>query len=317
MVKTRYTEIAVEPFIAHYQEERPVLWAEKFGNRGPLFVEIGFGMGEFLLRQAQGHPDWNFVGIEQDWKRIKKTLRKIDLQEKIQRHRNIRILLSDASVALGRLFHQSTIDGIFCLFPCPWPKKGHEKHRLFSRDFLRLLNNRLKPDGEIQIVTDALRYHEWILENSQDTGFHVSVASTPARFDTKYERKWLAAGQKFFHEISLKKKDHVFVPLEEDEELRVYFAQEFDPQRFEFNDAHGPVSIVCKEFLYDSLRKKAMVHLVVAEPKITQHLWVIIIMSKQGWCIAKAEGQTVLPTPGMAEAVRCVYEEVKRTASQH
>lgn len=315
MVRTRYTDIAVEPFVLHYQERRPIDWPEKFHRQGPLYVEIGFGMGEFLLRQAALHPECNFVGIEQDWKRVKKTLRRIALQKKASGEDNIRILLAEAVTAMERLFSSFSVDRIFCLFPCPWPKKAHVKHRLFSREFLRLANSRLKDRGEIHVVTDFLPYQRWILEQSSSTGFDVSPANISARFDTKYERKWSAAGQKDFFEIVFKKKDHIPIVTEEDQELRVYFTDEFDPQRFQFHDAvKKPLAVICKEFLYDPSRKKAMVHLVVSESRITQHLWVIIVPAGQGWCIAKADGQTVLPTPGVAEAIRNVYEEVRRTA---
>jgi len=35
-----------------------------FGRAAPIVFEIGFGMGDSLLRQAINEPDRNFVGVE-------------------------------------------------------------------------------------------------------------------------------------------------------------------------------------------------------------------------------------------------------------
>jgi tRNA (guanine-N7-)-methyltransferase len=311
MVRLRYTEISTSPFISHYLERRPLDWDKLFGRERPLDLEIGFGMGEFLYRHAQANSERNVIGIEQDWQRVKKTLRRIELQ-KGSSVQNIRVLLVDATVALERLFQTCSLDRVYCLFPCPWPKKAHVKHRLFSQEFLCLLNSRLKAKGEVQIVTDARPYQEWLLEQMQDTGFQVVARTIGPQFDTKYERKWYGLGQKEFYELLLIKAEHVQIPQQEDVELRVYHVERFRPEAFEFHDVAGATTVVCKEFLYDPAQRKAMTHLVVAERSITQHLWVIISPTAKGWNIAKAEGQTVLPTQGVAEAIRCVYDEVKR-----
>ena len=43
----------------------------------PLEVEIGSGLGEFLIRSALAHPRRDYVGIELNWERICKTLTRI------------------------------------------------------------------------------------------------------------------------------------------------------------------------------------------------------------------------------------------------
>lgn len=313
MARTRYSDISVRPVIFHYQGQRPIDWSQDFGTKKPLDVEVGFGLGEFLLQMADECPDRNFVGIEQDWERVKKTLRKIGLRYQTTGVDNIRLLLVDATVALERLFEPLTIHRLFCLFPCPWPKKGHIKYRLFSENFFKLVNSRLIPEGEVRIVTDAVRYYEWVLEQIPSTGFKTTTRTIGPRFDTKYEKKWVQGGQKEFYEIALVKQGHIPVPVLEDRALKVYFAKRFNPDRFEFDAVVSDMTIALKDFMFDAERKKAMVHLVVAEKTITQHLWVMVAHSAKGWRVSKAEGHTVLPTRGVAEAIRCVYEEVERT----
>ena len=112
--------------------KRPADWSGHFASAQPVDVEIGFGNGDFLVRTAQTQPQRNFVGIEQQWERVYKTLKKVNRSE----IDNVRVLLVDAWVALERLFLPRSIERIYCLFPCPWPKKEHAKHRLFSQSFL-------------------------------------------------------------------------------------------------------------------------------------------------------------------------------------
>ena len=308
MVRVKVKPLAISSFIFHFDVKRPIDWAEQFGNAHPLDVEIGFGLGDFLIPMAQANRERNFVGLELDWARVKKTL------QKIQALSNIRILQVDATVALSRLFEPQRISRIYGLFPCPWPKKKHIRHRLFSHDFLRLLNSRLCDGGEVQIITDHPVYFNWVREEANGTGFVQKQRKTSPRFNTKYERKWSSAGQKEFYELSLVKNEHCVIPLEEDVPLQAYFVKKFDPQRFSLeNLMNGGTAVIFKDFLYDEKQRSGMVHILVAEENITQHVWVAIRHTEFGWCIAKAEGQTALPTRGVSLALRHIHHCVQKT----
>ena len=39
-------------------------WAEVFGRRAPLVVDLGCGNGRFLLGSALARPDWDHVGVD-------------------------------------------------------------------------------------------------------------------------------------------------------------------------------------------------------------------------------------------------------------
>lgn len=297
---------SLKPLIAHQHVGRPIAWPRQFGRRAPLDVEIGFGLGEFLIRSALAHPERDYVGIEQHWQRLARALARMTA---LRPHgANIRILKMDAGVALERLFLPKTIDCLYCLFPCPWPKTGHIKHRLFSSRFLKILNSRLKQQGRATIVTDARFYIEWILEEARDTGFRSSLRTVRPRYDTKFERKWQNEGQQDFYELVLAKTRHVAVAVKEDTPLKAYALKQFDPKRFRFRDQTGDISVIFKEMLFDPAKNKAMVHLVVAEEDITQHFWVSVIKKGKIWRVCKADGQSFLPTPGIARAIALVYE---------
>lgn len=304
-----------QPVVIPHMLGKPVDWSEQFERRAPLDVEIGFGMGEVLMRMAQADPDRNFLGIEQHWERIYKTLRAITRARLIDPRAlsNIRILKIDARVVFERLFAPDSIDAIYCLFPCPWPKKGHAKHRLFTREFMRLLNNRLKKGGGLKIVTDYYPYYEWVLGQGGRTGFKVETGTVAPVYDTKFERKWAGEGQKEFFELNFIKKRHITVPAGEEQVLKSYAIDDFQAEHFRLEDTTGDPTVIFKDMLYDGARQRAMVQVLVAEEHLTQHVWVLITKKKDKWSLTQAEGQNIFPTPGVAKALDLVYQAARQT----
>lgn len=310
-------DCSLAPIVLYDQIKRPVHWREQFGREAPLEVEIGFGMGEFLIRTAKENPHRDYVGIEQIWERIHKTLSVVTKEQKAAGQgsylRNIRILKVDARVAFERLFAEETIDRIHCLFPCPWPKKGHIKHRLFSSDFLKILNNRLKKDGTIKIITDFRPFVGWILGEVPGSGFEVRERTVGPRHGTKFERKWCGEGQKEFVELNLMKQTHLKSCEKEDIALRSYTVDYFNPQTFRFRDEKGAVSVILKDMIFDGEQNRAMIHLVVAEQSLTQHFWVAVMKREKFWRVCTADGQNFLPTPGIARALELVDEAARQS----
>lgn len=316
----RKEHISVPHFIPHYDQSRPFRWEDIFHNRHPVTVEIGSGLGEFLIHLACEHPDINFIGIEQDWNRVKKTLKRITQVQKQSRHdlSNVRVLKADAVVAFERLFPPESVREIISLFPCPWPKKSHIKHRLFKRDFFCLLNSRLQENGTLRIVTDHHPFFEWMGEElRRDTGFAAAQRKIAPQFNTKFEKKWIEEGHRHFFELQLTKQRHCPAGVKEDVELQIHSIEDFDPDAFGLEKITAEeVTIVLKDFLYDSRRQKAMVFLIVAEENITQHVWISVTKSKDRWYVTKAEGHTVLPTKGVARAIAEVAAAAGRSAPQ-
>ncbi|VAX37849.1 tRNA (guanine(46)-N(7))-methyltransferase [hydrothermal vent metagenome] len=306
---------SLSPLVFPHALNHPIDWSGQFDRSQKDFsldVEIGFGMGEILMRKAQDFPEKCFVGIEQIWERIYKTMRSMTLAE--YAFSNIRILQMDAYIVFERLFATQSINNVYCLFPCPWPKKKHVKHRLFSPYFLKLLNDRLKPKGILQIVTDSQVYFDWVLEQAEATGFSVVTNIIQAQFDTKFERKWKAGGQEEFFEIKMIKTEHRDIPVKEDVFLKGYKVNIFDPQKFNFSDVIGDVTIVLKQFLFDERVQSGEVMMLVSEQDMTQYFRVAIIKKESGWRICKAEGQVFFPTPGIAQALEEVYKKIKEAA---
>ena len=277
-----------------------------FGRSAPLEVEIGFGTGEYITRVAAERPGIDLLGFEQCANRIIKTLRKVhDLGLN-----NVRLMRMDAVWGFRYLFPARSVSRVHCLFPCPWPKKRHAKHRLFTPAVLRLINSRLVDGAELYIVTDHRPYASWVADNVPGTGFDIRARVIPAKFGTKFERKWADAGQSEFHELTLTKREHQDMP-QGGCAMKTYFFDDADLGRVRPQDAWGPVTVKFGPLLHDPQLKRAMVDAVVSEDGRAQHIWIMVVHTSKGWCVCPAGGTVVLPTEGAQKAIALVADAVR------
>jgi tRNA (guanine-N7-)-methyltransferase len=305
-VKNNYAYGSLASFLPLEERLFPMDQQAVFGRPASLEVEIGFGTGEYLARIAAQGADKNFLGFEQCANRIIKTLRKLH-DAKLN---NVRLMRMDAVWGFRYLFPQRSMSRVHCLFPCPWPKKRHAKHRLFTPAVLRLINSRLVDGAVLYIVTDHKPYAEWIVENVPGTGFDMSAAVIPAKFDTKFERKWSEAGQSEFYELTLTKVEHQDV-AQGGCAMKTYFFNEVDFARVRPESLWGPMTVKFGELLYDPQVKRAIIDAVVSEDDRSQHIWIMIVHTSKGWCVCPAGGTVVLPTEGAQKAIALVADAVK------
>jgi tRNA (guanine-N7-)-methyltransferase len=296
-MKARY--LSLRPFLPWRQVERPVDWARQFGRQAPLEVEIGFGNGGYLVRRARAHPERDFVGIEVEWASVRRALRKTARAEVT----NVRLIQVDARVALARLFRPRSLDRVYALFPCPWPKDRHMERRLFSQSFLKLVNSRLVAKGEVRVVTDHQPYLRWMLAQLPDTGFEWRWRAVGPRFGTKYERKWRGQGQEEFYQLRLRKRRHLDLPVQKDVAVAPRFVERFDPERFRPVDGRGDVTLAFKEFFYSPARQKGLVRVVIVEGYLTQHLWIEAAREGNSWSVRVSQACAHVPTAGLQRAL--------------
>jgi tRNA (guanine-N7-)-methyltransferase len=131
-----------------------------FGNPNPLVVEIGSGNGHFLVEYALQHPDKNCIGTEILGGRARKFHLKIEKNHL----NNIVIYKGDARRFVWEFLFESTVQEFIIMFPDPWPKKRHHKHRLLQYRFIQMLGMRLVPEGRISITTDDPLFRDWLTE---------------------------------------------------------------------------------------------------------------------------------------------------------
>ena len=131
-----------------------------FARAGPIGLEIGFGMGQALLRWAAERPDWNLFGVEVYQPGIGSLLLGLERQQLS----NVRVFEAAAEDVLAKSFGASSIDEVRIFFPDPWPKKRHHKRRLIQDEFVSLLVERLRPGGRLWLATDWEPYARWMLK---------------------------------------------------------------------------------------------------------------------------------------------------------
>ena len=145
-----------------------------FGNDRPVELEIGCGKGGFLLRQAQAHPDRNYLGIEWANEFYKFAVDRM-ARRKVP---NVRILRADAKHVVIHELPDASLTAIHVYHPDPWPKKRHHKRRLFTPEFVRGAIRVLAPGGRLAIQTDHAEYFEQIVAVTSN-----EAALTPMSFD--------------------------------------------------------------------------------------------------------------------------------------
>ncbi|HEU5246700.1 MAG TPA: tRNA (guanosine(46)-N7)-methyltransferase TrmB, partial [Candidatus Udaeobacter sp.] len=129
-----------------------------FGRKAPLHVDVGCGDGSFLCALAQRMPDKNFLGIERLLNRVRTSARKAATLD------NVRLLRVESSYAVRYLLPTESVETFYLLFPDPWPKRRHHRHRIVTPDFLRSIHGALQKNGSIYIATDAVDYFRKIRE---------------------------------------------------------------------------------------------------------------------------------------------------------
>jgi len=182
------------PFFLDIQDNPD--WQHQFGNNHPIKLEIGFGMGDFLVAISQREPNCNFVGIDFSQVGIQKLLEKIQtLQLK-----NIRIIFGDIREKLPTLFKNEQLNSIYINLPDPWPKKRHIKRRLIQPELVKQITQKLAPRGKLYLATDSQTYANEILEyfNAESllqniNGIFYERGYLPK---SKYEKSFIYAGEK-------------------------------------------------------------------------------------------------------------------------
>jgi tRNA (guanine-N7-)-methyltransferase len=131
-----------------------------FGNAGPAYLEIGFGNGEALAELASRHPERNHLGIEVHRPGVGHLLLEIE-QHALT---NVRVCRRDAVEVLEQGLPPASLDGVYLLFPDPWPKKRHHKRRILNPEVVRLLARVLRPGGLFHAATDWEQYAKHMLD---------------------------------------------------------------------------------------------------------------------------------------------------------
>ena len=171
-------------------------WEKVFGNKNPVVIEIGFGMGKATAIIAQNHPDINYLGLEVHKPGIGKLLGEI--REKGLK--NLRIIEHDALEVLENMIEDESVSAFHIFFPDPWQKKRHFKRRLIQRPRTDLITSKIQKGGYFYFVTDWLPYAEFGIEQLNQTPglknkYEGYAPHQEWRPETRFEQKGLDANR--------------------------------------------------------------------------------------------------------------------------
>ena len=163
-------------------------------------IEIGFGNGEFLIKNAISRPNELFIGVEVYLNGIAKVLESIlDFGLK-----NIMLSNLNSFYFLEAMPYKS-IDKIFLINPDPWNKKKHHKRRLMSYKIISLLKKIIKSKNSIYMTTDSpgyLRDTVSLLSKYKDSFGTFSLSKLKKNEElygiSKYQRKAIEKGGEIY-----------------------------------------------------------------------------------------------------------------------
>jgi len=168
----------------------------------PLHIEVGFGKDVRVLRAAAADPGTLYLGIEVSRKKHDKFCRKVARAGL----RNVRALLCDVREVLQEMLPPACVLSFTVLFPDPWPKRRHHKHRWITPESAPQLARALVPDGCVTVATDDAPYMDQIRASMRSAGFRLEreTATVPALERSLFAERFERLGAPVLYQLWLR-----------------------------------------------------------------------------------------------------------------
>jgi tRNA (guanine-N7-)-methyltransferase len=177
------------------------------------WLEVGAGSGDFFMGMARLNPDTLLIAIERDKMRGRALVRR----GKRAALPNLLALRGNVVPALVAEVPDGSLERIFILYPCPWPKNAQRKNRWYNHPVMAHMIRALRPGGTLIWASDQKFYIDEAHFASEtflglETLAHGEISAHPENGmehfplgRTKFEATFLAAGQPCYQLISRKK----------------------------------------------------------------------------------------------------------------
>jgi tRNA (guanine-N7-)-methyltransferase len=148
--------------------------------------ELGSGHGHFLTAYAAAHPEKLCIGVDIVSERVERALRKRDRA----RLANLFFVHAEARLFLETLPTGATFSELFVLFPDPWPKVRHQKHRIMQSGFLTAAAHRAQENSRLCFRTDSDPYFAQAQRVVRtDPNWRISDEAWPFEFSTVFQSR--------------------------------------------------------------------------------------------------------------------------------
>lgn len=152
----------------------------------PLIWELGCGHGHFLNAYASAHPDQICIGVDIVGERIVRAEKK----RTRARLENLHFLHTEARMFLAALPANIAFAKVFILFPDPWPKARHHKHRILQTSFLHALARHATAETRVYFRTDYLPYFQEARQTiEEDKDWKTSAENWPFEHSTVFQER--------------------------------------------------------------------------------------------------------------------------------
>ena len=154
------SKILLEELLPVYLIPNKIVDPSVLFPNGPkkIFLEIGFGGGEHLAMEAKNNPENGYIGAEPFLNGVSSLLRHCRDKEL----ENLLIWPDDIRLQLPS-WSNDCLDGIFIMFPDPWPKVRHAGRRIINKVNLTEFARLIKVGGFIRMASDHPCAKNWIL----------------------------------------------------------------------------------------------------------------------------------------------------------
>ncbi len=271
---------------------------------GNVELEIGCGNGEFIKFLVGQNPNINYIGVDVSWQSIKRA------SKKLMDFGNVVLIWGDVWPFLMFGAKNLKFHRVYSLFPDPWPKKRHIHKRIFSEDFWKLLTLRVKPDGQVSIVSDHLSALMWFYDNAVKSGCWWGYVSESYReFGTKYERKWREMGKTIYEAIFFLENVCDFkIP---ETELNIPKLKGIKPKDLtgDYVLPDGSHFVVKETFVCDDFM---LIKGIISEDKLLHKVWFEIRRVGEYWKVEPSDFSKFYPTRALQYALNLIADEISR-----
>ncbi len=192
-----------ESFDSYWKERNYQLIPKELFTENPhVWLEIGAGTGWFFMELAKSHPEKFLIAIERCRMRGKRLLKRA----KTKALSNLAAYRGNAIPVLVTGAPTTSVERLYILYPCPWPKNSQRKNRWYLHPIMPHLIRILKPGGLLIWASDQKFYideAQFVCQSVYQLEVLAHGPIAPNSFNnlqefpegrTKFEATFLAAG---------------------------------------------------------------------------------------------------------------------------